>query len=206
VLLKLPTLEKVARWPLNSVGSSVAFIPYEQALVVGKWNGEVQVYYDYALNSLKHEVLKDHPKTIQGIGIVPTNTTIITAGAEGTLHFTNWVGHKLHGSITIPEGKLTSLHISPDGAFMATGDSEASMSLWDIRVLDIPRLFTIPFAQASPDLLVTIDELATNPKLADNVRQSLTFIQQVLHYRFRFDIEIAEVPAIKVGEFDIEIE
>ena len=46
----------------------------------------------------------------------------------------------------------------------------------------------------------------SHPKLAPNVRQSLTFIQRVLQYRFRFDIEIDEVPAIKVGEFDIEIE
>jgi WD40 repeat protein len=206
-LMNVPNLKRIVNWPKSSVGRCAAFIPNESALVVGKSNGQVLIY-EYAKQSLpwEYQSLEHHDRRVQGVAALIRNSTIITAGSEGKLHFTNWAERKYLGKIKVANGSFTSLHTSPDGTFMATGDSGASMSLWDLRVLDIPKLFTSPFAQALPDLLVTIHELATNPKLDPNVRQSLTFIQRVLGYRFRFDIEIDEVPAIKVGEFDIEIE
>lgn len=211
MLMNIPELTRVRDWPKGSVGRCAAFIPNEPVLIVGKSNGQVLIY-DYDQQSLRFPTplelpsLKSHSSRTQGIAVLPGNSTIITAGSEGKLIFTNWADRALLGSVETPGGNFTSLHISPDGVFMSTGDSDASMALWDLRVLDIPLLFTRPLAKALPDHLVTINELAVNSKLDPNVRQSLTFIQRVLQHRFRFDIEIAEIPRIKVGEFDIEID
>lgn len=206
-LLNIPKLDRMTGWSGGGVGRCAAFIPDEDVLVVGKYNGGVQICeYTGQTFPLERQFLKRHDRRAQGVAVLPKNATIVSAGSEGKLHFTNWTDRKSLGSIEIPGGSFTSLHISPDGVFMSTGDSDASMSLWDLRVLDVPMLFTRPFAQTSPDHLITVNELAANLKLESNIRQSLTFIQKVLQYRFRFDIEIEEVPTIKVGEFDIEIE
>ena len=206
-LRNLPRLDQSrTAWKKDGVSHCAAFVPGEQALIVGKANGHVLIY-EYSEKSFAKEpqALMRHSRCVQGIAVLPNDRTMITAGAEGRLHFTNWQDRTSPGVITVPQGRFTSLHLSPDGAFLATGDSDASMSLWDVRVRELPNLFTRPFAQASPDHLAAVSELAANPKIAPNVRQSLTFIRKVLQYRFRFDIEIDEIPAIKVGEFDIEI-
>jgi WD40 repeat protein len=206
-LMTLPKFDQERYWAKDSVGRCAAFIPHERAIVVGKHNGTVQIY-DYTKQSYPGDAqyLQHHERLAQGIVVVPQNSTVITAGSEGSLHFTNWSDRTSLGSIEIADASFTSLHLSPDGVFMSTGDSDASMSLWDLRVLDVPMLFTCPFAQASPDHLITVNELAAHSRIDPTVRRSLTFIQKVLQYRFRFDIEIDEVPAIKAGEFDIEIE
>ena len=143
---------------------------------------------------------------MQGAAIHAASNTLITAGAEGTLHFSDWSSHQFLSSLTHQEKKFTALYASPDGAFLATGHHDNSMTLWDIRVLDVPRLFAMPFAAASPDQLMAIQELAVHADIPPRVQRSLLFMLRVLQYRFRFDIEIGDLPSIKVGEFDIEIE
>jgi len=89
---------------------------------------------------------------------------------------------------------------------MAVGDSDASMSLWDLRVLDVPMLFARPLAQAVPVHLAAVGALADGANLHPQVQRALKFLGCLLRHRFRYDIEIDEVPVIQAGEFDIEIE
>jgi WD40 repeat protein len=206
-LFNLPKLQQARGWTREGVGRCAAFITGENMFLVGKYNGDVQIYdYGNYMHPTQRQFLTRHTGRAEGVAMLPHDPIVITAGSEGRLNFTNWTDRSLLGSHDLPKATFTSLHLSPDGAFMSIGDSDASMSLWDLRVLHIPRLFTQPFAHTSPDHLVTINELAANPNLKKPVQRALTFIQKVLQYRFRFDIEIAEVPKIKVGEFDIEIE
>ena len=101
---------------------------------------------------------------------------------------------------------MTSLRVSPDESFMAVGNSQASLSLWDLRVLDAQMLLESPFARARPALLATLNVLADNENLDPRARLALKFAGCVLQHRFRFDIELGEAPTIMMGEFDIEIE
>ena len=206
-VMALPALEDVTHWTGGGVGRCAAFLPDEQTLIIGKYNGTVELYnYLERQSPLTPQRLEQHNGRTQGVVVLPSTSTIVTAGSKGQLHFTNWTNRAMLGTIKLPAGSFTSLHTSPDKTFMVTGDSDASMSLWDLRVLEIPMLFTRPLAQASPDHLITINELATDTNFEPSFRQALTFLQKVLRYRFRFDIEIDEIPAIKAGEFDIEIE
>ena len=207
-ILALPDLEERVRWGGQGAGRCAAFVPNEPRLIVGKYNGAVEVHNYQNNGELEEEyqILKHHDGRVQGITIHSSSSTFISAGSKGELHFSDWEKLEARNSLKFSGQKFTSLHTSRDGSFMATGNSEASMTLWDLRVLDVPWLFIRPFAKASPDHLVAISELAADERIENTARQSLRFMQKVLQYRFRFDIEIDEIPTIKTGEFDIEIE
>ena len=80
------------------------------------------------------------------------------------------------------------------------------MVLWDLRVLDIPSLFSQPLATATHDQVTTVLALSAYQQLPEAVRNGLTFLRLLLQYRFRFDVHLEEAPAIQFGEFDILIE
>ncbi len=215
-LIRLPQLSTLAAvshdWLWQGIWSQgvsrcAAFSSNGEDLIVGKYNGDVVVFKrnDKSLRPESHPLLR-HNGRVESIEVLPRHSIVITAGSEGNVQFTSWANRTPIGSVKVTGQRLTSLHISPDEAFMAIGDSAASLSLWDLRVLDVPILFTRPFIQAVPDHLAAVNALANNTNLPMNIRNALKFIERVLQHRFRFDIEIDELPTIKVGEFDIEIE
>ena len=131
---------------------------------------------------------------------------VVTAGSEGVIRFISLKDREVIGEVRDPLGQVTSLHVSPDGSFMAVGNSKASLSLWDLRVLDAQALLERPFARAKPGLLAALNVLMSNENLDERARLALKFTDCVLRHRFRFDIELGEAPTIMMGEFDIEIE
>lgn len=206
-LFDMADFQRRWQWWGDSVGRCAVFLPGTDSFVVGKNNGSVQAYrFAPPQDEPQPRLFQAHTGRVQGMAIHAASKTLITAGAEGILHFSNWPTNQFINSLTYQEKKCTALYTSPDGTFLATGHHDNSLTLWDIRVLDVPRLFTIPLATASPDQLVAIQELAVHADIPTRVQRSLQFMQRVLQYRFRFDIEIGELPSIKVGEFDIEIE
>ena len=191
----------------QSVARCAAFSPDGKRLIVGKFNGEVIVLQrNGSYLRMEKRPLTNHDGRVQAVEVLPTRSVVITAGSEGSVRFMRWANRAHIGSVQVPGKRLTSVHVSPDGSFMAIGDSDASMSLWDLRVLDLPMLFTLPFAQATPSHLAAVSALTGKMNLDTRVRHALQFMECVLRHRFRFDIEIGVVPTIKVGEFDIEIE
>lgn len=89
---------------------------------------------------------------------------------------------------------------------MAISDSDASMSLWDLRALDVPMLFARPLVKSVPAQMAVISALAETAKLDPQARRALKFLECLLRRRFRYDIEVDEAPVIQAGEFDIEID
>jgi hypothetical protein len=93
---------------------------------------------------------------------------------------------------------------------MAIGDSDASMSLWDLRPLDAYFLLTQPLARAVPAHLATLDNLrdlfASTPDLDPRAAHTLAYAERLLRHRFRADVEVETGFTIQAGEFDIEIE
>ena len=202
-LYHLPDLERVRVWSSGSVGRCAVFLPGTESFVIGSANGKTHVY-DSA-SAQPGGLLNAHDGRVQGAAVHAASHTLITAGAEGRLHFTDWQTRQLLGSLAHADKKFTALYASPDGAFFATGNQDDSMTLWDMRTLDVPRLFTLPFAKTTPDQLAALQQFAGDSALPAVVRGALRFMQTVMQHRFRFAIEIGDIPDIKVGEFDIEI-
>jgi WD40 repeat protein len=209
-LLELPKLVEVARSPRYSwrgVCRAATFAPEGDALIVGKANGEVWVCRQEA-GQLRPEPApwRRHPQEVRGIELLPRRPVVITGAADGQIQFTSWPNRGAIGAVHNAGQRLTSLHVSPDGAFMVTGDSDATMSLWDLRALDVPRLFAQPLVQAVPAQLAAVSALLTDAALPAHARPPLRFLEVLLRHRFRFDIEVDELTSIQHGEFDIEVE
>jgi WD40 repeat protein len=215
-LVALPQLQVLARtgWPWHGVARCAAFAPHGEALLVGKFSGEVvacqrsghSLHADKDLLHADKDLLITHQGQVQAVAVLSSRAVVITAGSEGRVQFTGWADCSPIGHVEVPGQRLTSLHISPDGAFMALGDSDASMSLWDLRALDIPPLLDLPLAYMVPMHLVAISALANYNALPSHVQHTLQFMECVLRHRFRYDVEIDELLTIRAGEFEIEIE
>jgi WD40 repeat protein len=189
------------------VAQYAAFSPDGKYLLAGQYNGQVGLYYHTSLTQRPRKVLLTrHSQAIRGIHFLPGHPIVVTAGSEGQVRFFRWPEMSLQGTAFSPEGQLTSLRVSHQGAFMATGTNEASLMLWDLRVLDIPELFSLPLASATHDQVSNTLALSQYLSLPEPVRNGLRFLQQLLQYRFRFDIQIDDAQIIRYGEFDILLE
>lgn len=207
-VLSLPTLQVLASSVhANGISRCACFLPDDGELVVGKVNGEI-IAYRRSSNYLRPDrnPLFRHAKEVKGVKFLNKRLVLVTAGAEGLVQFTSWTNHATIGSVTVPGERLLSIEISPDGDFMAVGDSDASVSLWDLRVMDVPALFALPFSKATPAHLAAVSAAASDAGLTGGRLAALRYLECVLRHRFRYDIEIDEVWSIKRGDFDIEIE
>ena len=205
-IYSLPGLERQRWFERRYTTQCGTFSPDNKMLVIGQSDGSLHAISLEASETSPIN-LPRHIKAVQGLEMLLERSILVSAGAEGEVQFTGWANHKNPGKIRQPGKQLTSLHISPDGSFMALGDSDASLSLWDLRPLDIPDLFTIPFARSTPNHLVILNLLDedTHP-LPRALRNTLRFMERLLRHRFRYDIEVSEVASIKAGDYDIEIE
>ncbi len=141
-----------------------------------------------------------------GVACLSEQALVITAGAEGELHFLEWPSGTGHQRLATPLPNLTSLEVSPDGNFMATGSAENAFVLWDLRTRMVPPLLALPLAHFRPQQLATIESLSQVEGIAEPVRNSLRYLVALLQHRYRFNIQIAEMTFIQPGQFDILVE
>ncbi len=213
-LVRLPDLGIVPGYaflPPRAVGFKIgvaqnaAFSPDGRYILAGQYNGQVGLYYHTSLTQRPHKVMvTKHTGPVRGIHFLPGHPMLVTAGAEGRVRFLRWPEMEQRGTVMLEEGQLTSLRVSHQGAFMATGANDASLVLWDLRALDIPDMFSRPLATATHEQVANTLALSEyNTSLPESVRNGLKFLRILLQYRFRFDIHLEEAPSIRFGEYDI---
>jgi len=104
---------------------------------------------------------------------------------------------------------VTALALSRSGETLYSADSAGRLFIWDLRAFLAIRLTAEEWAKSpaaqggglAPEAL----ELSEDPGLSAPERQWLTFAHHLHRFRQRFDIEVAEVTKIPLGEFDIEL-
>ena len=215
-LLALPTLQPVGDVRgagHRGVARCAAFGPDGQGVVIGRHNGQVVTIGHVAQtpSKVKSSLVYQHAGPVIGVEFLPRRQLILSAGGGGSVRFTPWPDDEgavllPHNEIRIDSSTLTSLHVSPDGAYMAVGDASARLWLWDLRVLDVPGLFEQPLARSTPGHLATVNSLLESLPLPPQAEAALRFLERLLRFRFRHEIDIDEISTIKMGEFDIEIE
>lgn len=207
-LVGLPELNELAATTsreLRGVVTCAAFAA-DDDLVVGKHRGPVETLRRDGERLRPGKVLLRHEGPVRAVEVLGRRSAVLTAAADGTLVFTAWPNRAALGRLRAEGGRVTSLHVAPGGDFMAVGGSDAAMSLWDLRVLEVPLLLSRPFATALPAHLAAVAALLADGGVPAEVGQALRFVQCVLQHRFRYDIELDELPAIRAGEFEIEVE
>jgi WD40 repeat protein len=140
---------------------------------------------------------------IIGLSFLPNRNLLVVASNSGRIEFRHWPDLSLAGFVSVGEGNLTSLQISPDGAFMGSGTGDSTMLFWDLRILDLPDLIELPLGQARPEHMASVAGLLSAPELPERLRRPLELVKALLIHRFRFDIHLDELPQIQPGEFDI---
>ncbi len=181
-----------------------AFAPDDQALLLGRYNGEVRVLR-FGEQTLERKPLVQHAERIEGIACLKRQGIAITSSAEGSVHFTGWADRAPLGEIRASGQQITALRVSPDEAFMALGGADATISLWDLRPLEVPGLFARPLALGTPNHLAALRLLLDQPQIPVELQHAMLYIERVLRFRFRFDVEVSEAPEILPGEFEIEL-
>ncbi|MCL4297033.1 MAG: hypothetical protein KJ077_14945 [Anaerolineae bacterium] len=208
-LLKLPDLRLMERGPGGaSVARCTAFSPDGQTLWVGQFNGEIVVLKRHNSGPFKRrrDSLLRGPGRVVGLEVLGKQGVVVAARSEGNIEFRGLNDQTLLGQLQAASDGVTSLHISADEAFMAVGNAQAGLSLWDLRVLELAGLLARRFGQATPAQLATLNALSCHPELAPPAQRALQFAACVLQHRLRHAIELGETPQIKAGEFDIELE
>jgi WD40 repeat protein len=144
---------------------------------------------------------------VQAIHFLPNSQMLLVASANGAVNIFDYAKDTLVAKLKIECKRLTSLKISPDGNFMAVGDSDTAFSLWDLRPVGFQQLYNYPLAQATPAQLGAIRALQDGlPDAPEAVQHTLSYADIVLRHRFRYDIELEFLPDIRPGDFDIEVE
>ncbi len=208
-LLNLADMRLVERTSFSSMPTCAALLARQSNLLfVGLRNGVVMARGQNSSEGLflDHDLCA-HADTVRGVEVLPEHGYILTAGREGEVRFFNLITRALLGSAPVSEAGLTTMHVSPDEAFVAIGHADGMFSLWDLRGPDVATLLCTPLASVTPLSLGLLDAFANNLTLKESLRRAITYASLIVRHRIRFDIEVeSSAPSIIAGEFDIEVE
>lgn len=204
-LLNSKDLEILLSYSVPGSSQQAAFAPDKRSLLAGIPNGEF-FYLSTDTENPDGKTIHHYNSSVQGVAGLIRNNMILAAMADGQVEILDWPHRRKINSIRIQGERLTSIHVSPDGSFLAAGNSDASMTLWDIRGLDLPYLLEAPLATTLPAHLTAVQLLLERADEHPKIKDTLQFIDRILKFRFRFAIEIDQPVRLKAGEFDIEID
>jgi hypothetical protein len=96
------------------------------------------------------------------------------------------------------------LTFSPDGKLFASYSCDKTIRLWSSN---LPRLIHLPIKKLNQQDRVFIEQALQNNKATEEERNWLEFMQALMNWHGRFDVEVEDAPQlVSTGEFDIEIE
>jgi len=217
LLVSLPELSSFSSSiKLPNLAQCATIAPAGNALILGQSTARLLVFpldangrFEFSPNKGQvrenYNLAGDQTGTVQGLITLPGLGLVAMATADGIVEFIEWDKRQTVGQIHAPGERLTSLKLSPDGNFIAIGDRDASFSLWDLRVLELRRLFRLPLAQAKSVHMVALSQVQESGlALPTAMQATLCYLETALRHRFRYDVELVDVPYIQVGDFDIE--
>ncbi len=203
--ISLPDLHEVARgWPEASMSGCAAFVPGEDLLVVGKYNGEVTLCRRRQREIVAETAsLVNHEDRVEAVEVLGALAPlVITGAATGEVVFTQLHERVSIGRLRLPGGALRSLHVDPAGRFLALREDKHQLSLWDLRFLRLPALFVRPLAAASSEDWEALNAVQQASELPPMVQSGLRYVELLLLRNFSARPTSA-VPQIYAGEFRI---
>lgn len=182
-------------------------LPHTTSFLTGHYNGNLILWQkrpdsDHFRRSLIYSF--DH--RVVGLELIPDHSLGIAAASSGELLFFSQNTLLPVQKIPSAAGRITSMHISSDGSFLATGSADSQMVLWDLRTLDLPVVLSKPIAAMPLNVLPGIQALAEGNHLPDPIITALKILATLLQRKFQYDIQVSEPSQIQAGQFDILVE
>lgn len=192
---------------------SIFYLGTMEKVFVGDADGAVEsLVLAYSENDnkqfplLRYYSLEGSKAGVCALTALSQHDLLVVGIGDGRIIFRSYVRSKWEVTFRTSSGQLGGLQISPDERFMAVAESNNELSLWDLRPLDLHKLLQQPLLSATAQHLAALKLLQENSaELPLRVQNSLTYILEILRYRYRYAIEIDAVPEIVAGNFDIEL-
>ena len=208
-LMNIPELNLIKRMDRrefsNLLPRQAAFIQAGMQLCVGFSDGRLRTF------SLPHwtqenDNLEPHASPVLALENIFESPIWVSACTQGEVRFHAWPNSTSLGKIDLAVDRLNALRISQAGTMLAVCDDQSNLHLWDLRPLQIPEMLNQPLALSSPNQIGALSILVEHGQLDPGIHQALRFILELLRFRFRYDVELAEAGGIQAGEFDIDIQ
>ncbi len=144
---------------------------------------------------------------ITALCIHPNDQVLMGGRANGEVMMWSLSTGRLLDTLPGHRQPISGLALSPEGDMLFSASSSTAgimshLEVWDLRTFLTIRL---PGEVARPGAVNALAERLKAPNLAVSEKKWLTFSAELARWRQRYDIEIADFNAIRVGEFDIEL-
>lgn len=186
--------------------SCLAVSPDGQTLASGSWD------YTLRLWNLTNGELRDT------LGRSETNDghsgwiTCLAYSTDGALLASGSSDHSIRlwsspggAPLRILEGhqdRVSCIQFSADGRSLVSGGWDKQVLIWKS---ELARLRQIPIARTTLEDLDWVEKVLSNSHLSATERAWLEFLEALMRWRRRYDIQLGDASPITVGEFDIEI-
>ncbi len=192
-------------YPFERVPSGVAVAPDTEDLVIGFHNGSVIVMSTAGPQPRYTGRIRNPAHRVSALAALRERRLVLVGDRHGGTHVFAWPSRTHLGTLDGGEG-VTSLTVSPTEGFMAIGHPNDQTTLWDLRVGSLPGLVARPLIETTPASLSVVDAALDARGLSPPVHTLLTAMRAALRHRFRHDIEIDRIAAIRAGRYDIAID
>ena len=186
----------------------ITAVPEQKSLIIGENNGNVtRLDVDISLKIAQFMPLYHHDSAVTGMTWRKSpELSLLTSSAEGKIIHYNWIQQVQSSYASSTTDRLTSLVISPDERYLATGTTNGNMILWDLAPLDLPEIYRKPLMHCSVQMLQELTDLSRVGQLSSEIRLVVEFLLLQLRRCFQYDIEMEEFQGIAPGTYDILVE
>ncbi|MBV9406188.1 MAG: WD40 repeat domain-containing protein [Acidobacteriaceae bacterium] len=150
------------------------------------------------------KTLKGHTNFVRCLSLSADGRLLASSSRDNTVRLWRLPEGTLLKTLKGHTSFVSGLTLSADGRLLASGSYDNTVRLWDLTLCLLTRL---PVTQTTLDDLAWAQNALRDDKITAGERAWLEFMEALMRWRRRFDIDIADAPSrIDVGEFDIEIE
>ena len=149
--------------------------------------------------------LNGHTEEVFKISFSPDGQILASCSHDKTIRLWRMPDGEHLATLTDYYSWVEEISFSPDGQCFAEYDNGSStIRLWSPFIFQLSRL---PVRELSLHNREQIEKLLQNSEISEREQNSLKFMQALINWYRRFDVEVENAPQlVSTGEFDIEIE
>ncbi|HEY9077196.1 MAG TPA: hypothetical protein VIO61_11735 [Anaerolineaceae bacterium] len=190
-----------------SVLCCAAFSQDDRWFLTGAYSGQIHRHNLGASDNEGIDILPSKFRSpITGIVFLPISDMMAVTTLDGTLIISTIGQPNRNWSYTSPLKSYTSLKVSPNGHFLATGTRDSLIQIWNQEHWKLPALFATPIGKMTLDDIKLLAAFQDSNDIPESIRSGLHLLKKLLEYRFRYAIMIQEKPSLHATEYDIELE